>query len=162
MTRARELLRAGKARRPRAHDRDALARPARRRLRRDPAFGESMIDDALLDQLDRDRVVIDVEDTRLFARRRTDASGEFRKIVGRVQALDRFAPAAAIHQIVPVGNDVPERAALVAERDAAVHASRALLAQLRLGHLELELAPVLEPFGNWALVRRFAFKFKKA
>ena len=39
-------------------------------------------------------------------------------------------PAIAVHQVVPVGNEVPERAALVAERDAAVHAARALRAQL--------------------------------
>src|SRR4029453_427987 len=45
---------------------------------------------------------------------------------------------------VPVGDDVPERAALVAERDAAIHAARALRAQRLLGGRFLELAPVLE------------------
>ena len=73
----------------------------------------------------------------------TDAAGELGKIVGRMQAIDRLAPASAINQIVPVGNDVAERAALVAEGDAAIHAARALRAQLVLGHLEIVLAPVL-------------------
>ena len=63
-----------------------------------------------------------------FARRRTDASGELREVVGGVQTADRFLPAAAIDQIVPVGNDVGERAAGVAERHAAIHAARALRA----------------------------------
>ena len=39
-------------------------------------------------------------------------------------------PAAAVDEVVPVGDDVPERAALVAERDAAVHAARRLRLQL--------------------------------
>ena len=39
----------------------------------------------------------------------------------------------AVDEVVPVGDQVAERAALVAERDAAVHAARALLAQLLLG-----------------------------
>ena len=37
----------------------------------------------------------------------------------------------AIDEIVPVGNQIAERAALVAERDAAVHAARRLPASAR-------------------------------
>ena len=39
-------------------------------------------------------------------------------------------PPIAVDEVVPVGDQVAERTALVAERDAAVHAARALLAQL--------------------------------
>ena len=42
----------------------------------------------------------------------------------------RLAPLIAIHQVVPVGNDVSQRAAGVAKRNAAVHAARALRLQL--------------------------------
>ena len=42
-----------------------------------------------------------------------------------MQALGRRQPVAALHEVVPVGDQVAERAALVAERDAAVHAAAA-------------------------------------
>src|SRR5262249_51405335 len=122
----RQLLRARHPGRPRPHDGDALAGAALGNLRRHPALGEGVIDDVLLDVLDRDGIVVDVEDARLLARRGTDAPGELREVVGRVQALDRVTPAAAIDEIVPVRDDVPERATLVAEGDAAVHAARPL------------------------------------
>jgi hypothetical protein len=41
-------------------------------------------------------------------------------------SIERFAPVAAIDQVVPVRDDVVHRAAVVAERNAAVHAARAL------------------------------------
>ena len=41
-------------------------------------------------------------------------------------------PAAAVHQIVPVGNEVVQRAAGVAEGHAAIHAARALRADASL------------------------------
>ena len=107
----------------------ATVLPVRRSadLRRRPSpRPQGVVDDVLLDVLDRDRIVVDVEHARLLARRRADAAGELREVVRRVQALDRLAPAVAVHEVVPVGDDVPERAALVAERDAAIHAARAL------------------------------------
>src|SRR5437899_173799 len=144
MTGARELLRTGQARRPGAHDRHLLARLPRRGLRGHPTFGEGMIDDLFLDLFDRHGRVVDVEDAGLFAGRGTDASGELRKIVRGVEPLNRVLPAPAIDEVVPVGDDVPERTALVAKGDAAVHAARALLAQLVLRELALELAPILQ------------------
>ena len=66
-----------------------------------------------------------------FARRRAQLAGELREVVGRVQAVDRRLPAVAVDEVVPVGNQVAERAALMAERDAAVHAARALLLAAR-------------------------------
>ena len=54
-----------------------------------------------------------------------------------VECSTRMAslPAVAIDQIVPVGNDVVHRAAGVAERHAAIHAARALRADLLLGEV---------------------------
>ena len=49
-------------RRPRAHDGDLLARADRGRGRLDPARLEGVLDDAELDLLDRDGVVVDPED----------------------------------------------------------------------------------------------------
>ena len=57
-------------------------------------------------------------------------------------------PAVAVHEVVPVGDQVAERAALVAEGDAAVHAARALLAQLLVGVRQVDLVPVAHPLGH--------------
>ena len=63
--------------------------------------------------------------------RRAQPAGELREVVGRVQALDGLAALAAPREVVPLRDQVAERAALVAERDAAVHAAAGLAAQLR-------------------------------
>src|SRR5262249_8785424 len=78
------------------------------------------------------------------------------EVVGGMEALDRFLPAAAIHQVVPVGNDVSERAAFVAKRDAAIHAARALLTKLVFRKLALELAPVPQPLLDRSARRHLA------
>ena len=66
--------------------------------------------------------------------RRADAAGELREVVGGVQLAHGFLPAAAIDQVIPVGNDVGQRAAGMAEGHAAIHAARALRAQLSSGN----------------------------
>src|SRR5215472_13620402 len=157
MAGAGELLRARQSRRPRSNHRDALARFAPRRHRRDPFLGPRVIDDVLLDQFDRDRIVVDVEHASFFTRRGTDTAGELGKIVSRVQTLDRLAPASAINEVVPIGDNVPERAALVAEGDSAIHAAGALRAQLLLGHLEIEFAPILQALPDRTPRRNLAF-----
>ena len=127
-----QLLGGGEPGRSRADDGDALAGPRCRRLRGDPAFGERALDDRRFGRLDRDRRVVDPEHARRLARRRTQASGELGEVVRRVQPVDRRAPAIAVDEIVPVGNQVAERAALMAERNAAVHAARRLILQRRV------------------------------
>ncbi len=139
VTGARELLRGREARRSGADDGDALARLHVGDLRRDPPFGPRAVDDLDLDLLDRDRVLVDAEHARRLARRRAEATGELGEVVRRVQPLDRVAPVVAVHEVVPVGDEVAERAAVVAERDAAVHAAPGLplqrVARERLVHL---------------------------
>ena len=102
----------------------------------DPAFVPALVDDRDFDVLDRDRRRVDAEHARAFARRGADAAGELGKIVRLVQALERLLPEAAIDEVVPLGDEVVDRAAAghaaderagVAERDAAIHAARALL-----------------------------------
>ena len=98
--------------------------------RRDPALVPRAVDDLDLDLLDGDRILVDAEHARGLARRRAEPAGELREVVGRVQPLDRVAPVVAVDEVVPVGDEVAERAAVVAERDAAVHAAPGLLLQL--------------------------------
>ena len=94
------------------------------------------------------------EHARTFARRRADPAGEFGKIVGLMQPLQRFLPETAIDQIVPLGNQIIDRAARghaadqlagMAKRNAAIHAARALLAQLRFGKMLVKLVPIFHP-----------------
>ena len=134
----------------------------RRRLGDDPAFRESAVGDGLLNLLDRHRRLIDAQHTRRFARRRTDAAGELRKIVGRVQPPHRLFPTVLIHQLVPVGNDVVHRATGMAERHAAVHAARTLLAQLFVGQIAINLEPVVHPLGDRSPLRQFAIELQKS
>ena len=94
----------------RADDRDFLASALGGRLRSDPALCQAVVDDRALDVLDRDRWPFNAEHARAFARRRTNPAGEFREIVGLVQALERFFPKSAIDQIVPFRNQVVDRA----------------------------------------------------
>src|SRR4029079_651541 len=69
-----------------------------------------------------------------------DAAGELGKVVGRMQNVERGPPLLAIDEIVPVRNDVVDRAARLAERDAAIHAARALLDRGLVLQREDELA----------------------
>ena len=79
MAGAIQLIGRGEPRRTRSDDRDLLPRARGRRLRRDPSFVERAVDDRDLDRLDRDRVVVDAEHARAFARRGTQPAGELRE-----------------------------------------------------------------------------------
>ena len=120
----------------------------------DPALIPGAIDDRELDLFDRDGVVLaDLQHARRLARRGAQTAGQLGEVVRRVQMRDRILPAVAVDEVVPVGDQVAERAAVVAEGHAAVHAARALLAQLlgRAGDEELAIvvrALVGVPVGN--------------
>ena len=137
---AGELLRAGHAGRPGADHGDALAGLHRGQLGRDPAFLKAAIGDRRLDRLDRHRLLDQVQRARRLAGRRADAAGDLGKIVGGVQVLQRALPVAAVDEVVPVGDLVIDRAAGVAERDAAIHAARGLLLRAFLAERDHELA----------------------
>ena len=144
MAGAIELIGRGQAGRSRSDDRDPLAGAHLRRPRRDPAFVERALDDRDLDRLDGDRIVVDPEDARSFARRRTQAAGELREVVRRVQTINRRLPAIAVDEIVPVGNQISKRAPLVTKRDAAVHAAGRLPLEYRLRIGEIDFVPVVD------------------
>ena len=140
----------------------------RRRFGRDPAFLEAPIDDGALDGLDRDRRLVDAEDARTLARRRTNAAGKLREVVGLVQPFQRVLPVASVNEVVPLGDEVVDGAAGghaldqrpgVAERHAAVHATGALfLEHGRVGVL-VELLPVVDAAGRRPGQRQLARVF---
>src|SRR5690606_6389098 len=90
---------------------------------------------------------------------RAQAAGELREVVRRVQPLDRSVPVIAEDQVVPLRDDVAERATLVAERDAAVHAAGGLglddRQQRATRSTGVDLVPVVDPLVDRATVGDF-------
>ena len=67
------------------------------------------------------------------------------KLLVCVQALECRAPRVAVDQVVPVRDQVAERAALMAERDAAVHAARGLPGEVVRRVAGVDVAVVAAP-----------------
>ena len=152
MAGARQLLRAGEPGRARTDDRHAPAAARAGGLRDDPALVPGAVHDRDLDLLDRHGVaLVDLEHARGLARRGAEAARELGEVVRPVELLDRLAPAVAVDEVVPLRDQVPERAAVVAERDTALHAARALLLQHRQLDRAHELAEVADPLARIAL-----------
>src|SRR5262249_34699689 len=142
MAGARELLGAGEAGRSGPHNGDRLAGLLGRRLRLYPALLKGTIHDGAFDGLDGNGVVVDVERTRGLAGRRTDTTGELRKIVGRVQITGGFLPVTHVDEIVPIRDLVIDGASGMTIRDTAVHAARGLAAGFGFRQRQYELAPM--------------------
>src|ERR1700722_8420475 len=154
---ARELLRAGQARRARADHRDLLAGFSGRYFRLDPAIVPGAVDDGAFYCFDGDGIVVDVERAGGLARRGADAAGELGEIVGRVQVARGFFPVALIDTIVevrnlvvarPAGRARGPRAGAVAIGDAAIHAARGLVAGVLLAQRNDEFAIALDALGD--------------
>src|SRR5581483_7148557 len=135
VARSAKLLCGSEARRARTNHRDFLAGAKLRWLRPNPALQESALHNIFFVLLDGHRGRVDPQHAGSLAGRRTDPSGELRKVIGRVQLAYRIFPAPAIHQIVPVGNQIADRTSRLAEGDAAIHAARTLPAKLLFGEI---------------------------
>src|SRR6185437_6653318 len=129
-------------------------------LGRDPALLPALVDDGVLQALDRHRRGVDPEHAGALARRRAHFAREIREVVGLVQALERLPPEAAVDEVVPLRDQVVDRTARghardelarVAERHAAVHAARGLIAQALLVHVMVKLLPVTHPLHGRAV-----------
>jgi hypothetical protein len=79
-----------------------------------------------------------------------------------VEAVDGLAPAITIDEVVPVGDQVAEGAALMAEGDAAVHAARPLLLELLRFEGQVDLLPVADPLGHWPPLGQLALDLEEA
>ena len=126
-----------------------------------PAFVPAAFHNRPLNQLDRNRRLIDSQHARGLARGRADAAGKLRKVIRRVKPPDCCLPPAVIDQIVPVGNQVIDRASRMAEGNAAVHAAGALLALLFFRKRFVDLKPVLDALVGFAARRLFALNLQK-
>src|SRR5690606_26618831 len=129
VTCARELVCRGEAGGPRARGRDGLARQPLRWLRLHPSVGERVVGDRLLDALDRDRRLVDAEHARALAWCGAQPAGELREVVRGVQPVAGCTALISPGQVVPLRDEIAQRAAGVAEGHAAVHAPAGLTAQ---------------------------------
>ncbi len=84
------------------------------------------------------------------------------KLLVECSVVERRAPLVAIDQIVPVRDQVVDRTALVAERNAAIHAARGLLAHLRPWQRLDEFVPVLATRFGLFVAAVVALDFQKA
>ncbi len=159
---AGELLGGGKPRRARADDGYALAGLRLGRQGSHPALLESLVGDRALDGLDGNGDVDDVERAGGLARRRADAAGHLREIVGRVQVLGRHAPIGMVDEVVPVWDLIVHRAAGVTVGDAAIHAAGGLAHDLGLGGRDNELAIMADAIGGRLVGPVLALDLEKA
>ena len=128
----------------------------------DPALLPALVDDGALDRLDGNRVVVEVQRAGRLAGGRADTARELGKVVGRVQHLQGILPVALVHQVVPVRNDVVDRAALVTEGNAAIHAACALLSELAVVQWNDELVVVLHTVCSRRIGALVPFVFHKS
>jgi uncharacterized membrane protein len=98
-----------------------------------PPLGPGAVNNGALDDFNRDGGQVDAEHAGGFARSGADAASELGKVIGGVETMNGGLPASIVCHIIPVGNEVVDRTAGVAEGNAAVHAARALLALLLFG-----------------------------
>ena len=134
------------------------------------ALRDRAVGDLAFDRLDGDRVLVDVERAGRFARRRTDAAGEFREIVRRMQVARGFFPVAAIDEVVPVRNLVVDRATCRRTGDAAgavtigyaaIHAARRLFADFLFRQRQQEFVPMLHALRDRLIVAILTLDFEK-
>src|SRR5262245_16047661 len=151
-----------KSRGARSNNGNRFARPHFRTAGPDDSFFESAIDDGDFDVFDRHRIGIDPENARPFARRRADPAGKLREVIRCEKSIERFLPLAFVDEVVPVGNDVSERAALMAERNAAIHASRSLRLKLVFRELLVDLLVVVDSLRDRTAFKIYSADFQKA
>src|ERR1019366_5086679 len=96
--------------------------------------------------------VVDREHARWLARGWAETAGELGEVVGSVETLHCGPPVVAVDEVVPLGDEVAQRAAVVTERHAAVHAPRSLVAQHLHREGEIHLAVVGDPLRHRTFV----------
>src|SRR5262249_17458028 len=139
-----------------AYNCDFLAGAQLRGLRTNQSFLPATLDNAFFNLLDRDRRLVNAEHACRLTRRGTDAAGELWEVVGRVKLPQSLFPASVVNQIIPVGNEVIDRASGVAEGYAAIHAARALGAKLLFGEVLIDLEPIVHALRHRTTSRAFA------
>ncbi len=146
-----ELLRAGQPGRSGADHRHRPVRLPFRRQRAHPALVPGVLGDGRFHVLDGHRVGVDGQHAAALAGRGAGQAGELGEVVGRVQPLAGRRPVLPLDQLVPLRDEIAQRAGVVAEGDAAVHAASGLRAHDRQQRPRLvHVPPVPDPLRDGA------------
>src|SRR5437868_6482362 len=78
-----------------------------------------------------------------------------------MEIIGGFLPFAAVDKVIPVGDLIVDRAAVVAIGNAAVHAARRLLPDLRLGKRDDKFFPVPQALFDRPILPIGAIDFQK-
>ena len=133
-----------------------------RRVRLHPSLREPALDDGKLDLLDRDGARVDGKSAGSLTRGGADPAGDLGEVVRHLQAHERLTPVPVVDQVIPFRDQVVDGAAGgVAERDAAVHAARALLGKLLIRKRFRELLPRLHALFGREVMAGFPIELKK-
>ena len=157
-----ELLCCSQACRTRTDDGNTLASLVSRNKWSNPAFVPRTINNFDFNLLDRNWILIDTQNACRLARCRTQTASELRKIICCMQAVKCVTPIIAVYQVVPVGNQVAKRAAIVAKRNAAIHAPARLMLQVISRKCFVDLAPVCNTHWYRATLWRGALPINKS
>ena len=111
---------------PGSHHGHRFAGQSGRRQRLNPILLEGLINNGHLHLLDGHCGLVDAQHTRGFTGRRAKPAGPLRKVIGGMQALRRFLSFIPPGEVIPLGDEVSQRAALVAERHPTIHAASGL------------------------------------
>ena len=125
------------------------------------SFFKSNFYNVLFNFLNGYRWLVNAQYTGTFTRGGANAARKLREIVGLVKPVERRPPIVLVDEVVPVRDEIIDRAAAVAEWNAAIHASGGLRAHFRGAGILHELAPVLHALERRLGAPAFAINFKK-
>ena len=167
----RQVPRGHQACRARAHHGNARRALARRCEATRPAMFPLPIGDGALVVVNRLGLVVARQVARRLAQRRAHAAGELGHGACQRQTLRRLLPLSAPHQVVPLGNEVvqraprrarrPKRLAHLAKRHATRHAAACLHARFVLGNRLIQLVEIARALLNRSQAMRHAAVLQK-
>ena len=128
-----------------------------------PPLGKASIDDGILDVLYRYRRVDNSQHTCSFARCRAGPSRKLGKIIGLMQSVQGFTPTAAIHQVVPFGDQIINGTTCfgLAKGHAAIHATCSLVLEVQCGGFREDLIEVIQADEGIAIGNGLALILQK-
>ena len=148
VTGARELLSGRETRGTRSNDGDCLFGQPLRNVRRQATVGHGVIDDRHLNLFDGHSGLVNAEHAGGLTRCRTNSTGELGEVVSGVETLDGALEIVSPDKVVPLGNEVSQRTALMAEGNATIHAPARLTRQGSRIPGFVNLFPVLDAQRN--------------
>ena len=169
-----ELCSAREACGTRAYDSHALARALFGYIGCDPALFPTFVNDGNFDVFDGDGRVCHAQHAGTLAGGWTDATRKFGKVVGFVQSFEGFFPEAAIHEVIPLGNEIVDGTTRrkgcrfgqahtgMAKGYATVHTSRTLFLKFFIGVMVMKFFPVFDTLCGVSIGRKFSLKFHES